>query len=306
MKFLPAFICYMDFPRQRSAFYNSLTSRLSTIYPPGEAKAICNYFREYADREARGEDTLIADELFTLLVPMAERLLHAEPVQYVVGEAHFYGRDFFVNPSVLIPRRETEELVVWVRDDLIRYRTGHALAILDIGTGSGCIPVTIALELADLHMRSHTTGLDISERALKTAQTNAERWKTETRWVRRNIFEAEDTDFHDLDVIVSNPPYVRESEKVFMHKNVLAHEPSEALFVPDSQPLIFYEKITALARHWLKPGGRIFFEINEVMGNELLELLKQYGFTNASIRRDLQGKDRMIRAEKPRLFSGMI
>ncbi|MEZ4772168.1 MAG: peptide chain release factor N(5)-glutamine methyltransferase [Bacteroidia bacterium] len=289
----------MNFPRKKSLFYQNLTGLLGKIYATGESIAVVGLLEDFINRSEDISADSFSDANWLFVNQMAVRLLQAEPVQYVLGEAHFYGRDFRVSPAVLIPRSETEELVVWIRDDMIRRRNPTPPQILDIGTGSGCIPITLALELGDMKLQTRTTGMDISQDALDVAKVNAEKWNVSTAFVHQDIFLAQSGDFTELDVIVSNPPYVRESEKADMHKNVLEYEPETALFVSDQNPWIFYEHIIALSSEWLTSGGRLFLEINESSGPDIVSLLEKASFTGITLRRDLQGKDRMIRAEKP-------
>lgn len=285
-------------PRNKSLFYQKLSQLLSDLYPVGEVNAVMGLLEDFINQTERTSTVEFSETTYTLVSKLASRLLQAEPIQYVLGEAHFYGRDFKVTPEVLIPRSETEELVIWIRDDLIRYRNPAPPQILDIGTGSGCIPVTLKLELADMRMPAIITGIDISEGALTVAKANAARWDVSAAFILQDIFEAKSDDFAELDVIVSNPPYVRETEKADMHRNVLDYEPAHALFVADHNPLIFYKKIVECSASWLRPGGRLFLEINEALGAQVIQLMETSCFKSVELRRDLQGKDRMIRAEK--------
>ncbi|MDX2248613.1 MAG: peptide chain release factor N(5)-glutamine methyltransferase [Bacteroidia bacterium] len=287
----------MDFPRDKLAFQKILIRRLTALYPASEAKMIAHLLLDHTKCKIEGES--FSDTEYPAISQMAQRLIMAEPLQYVLGEAHFYGRDFFVNPAVLIPRSETEELVIWVRDELLGHKGNNSLKILDIGTGSGCIPVTLALELKDRGIMADLQAVDISEKALEVAKSNASRWAIPITFIQQDILNANPEDFSDLDVIVSNPPYVRESEKLLMHKNVLDFEPREALFVPDQNPLVFYKKITTLAAAWLRPGGKLFLEINESFGPEMVTLLRDNAFVRIELHRDLQGKERVVRGEKP-------
>ncbi|MEM8890586.1 MAG: peptide chain release factor N(5)-glutamine methyltransferase [Bacteroidota bacterium] len=221
------------------------------------------------------------------------RLLEEEPIQYILGKGHFYGRDFLVNPSVLIPRRETEELLVWVRNSIKKEgKTG--LKILDIGTGTGCLPISLELELKEIGIESGVSGMDISSEALSVARTNAALFESQVSFIEANILEMKAEDLGEWDLIMSNPPYVPDSEKAVIANRVKDHEPGLALFVPDDDPLRFYKKITQLASSNLREGGFLFFEIHEDYGKEIIQLLEKYGFQEIVLKKDMQGKDRMI------------
>jgi len=221
------------------------------------------------------------------------RLLRAStPLQHVVGFGEFYGRKFKCGPEALIPRPETEELVNWVIEDhhqIIR-SSNHQIKVLDIGTGTGCIPIILALEVSGLKAE----GIDISKEALRLATQNAEHLKADIGFSQIDILEENLSGQYDI--IISNPPYIPESDKAQMHSNVLEHEPGLALFVPNSDPLLFYRTIAQKAKLSLKDGGVVYFEIHESFGAQVKSLLENEGFTQVSIRQDLQGKDRMARA----------
>jgi release factor glutamine methyltransferase len=225
------------------------------------------------------------------LKKIADRINAHEPIQYIIEEADFYGRTFFVNPDVLIPRPETEELVSLVKAHCLKQKT-KKLHVLDIGTGSGCIPITLKMELPQLQI--HAT--DVSESALMVATKNSIKHGVQIDWLHHNILK-HNIPYAYLDVVVSNPPYVMESEKSDMRLNVLYFEPSLALFVPDQRALLFYEAIGKKAREVLKPGAKLFLEINEKLGKETTKLLKGYGY-RSKLCKDMQGKDRFIVATK--------
>lgn len=216
------------------------------------------------------------------------------PLQYVLGTAEFYGLTFKVNPSVLIPRPETEELVAWIIDTIKQsgLKTG---SILDIGTGSGCIPIALKKHLPTFNV----TSIDISADALQTARENAELNKVEVDFVNADILQSETSNSitGPFDIIVSNPPYVTLDDKKQMHVNVVDFEPHTALFVPEDDPLIFYRHIADFANQHLKPGGKLFFEINESLAEETLQMLGSKHFINKELRKDFREKDRMIQAE---------
>lgn len=214
-----------------------------------------------------------------------EQLLSGTPIQYVLGFAPFYGREFFVSPAVLIPRNETEELVHLI----IKENSGKGLRILDIGTGSGCIPISLALEMEG----PKVFGVDISEEALKVAEQNAKSLGASLEFLKLDIL-TEKIPVGNLDILVSNPPYVRYSEKSMMHRNVLDHEPHLALFVFDEDPLLFYRVIGEKAKKVLKPKGKLYFEINEALGKDIQKLLESLGYSQVRVLKDLNGKERIV------------
>jgi release factor glutamine methyltransferase len=220
-----------------------------------------------------------------------EELKKEIPIQYLLGTTHFYGLEFEVNESVLIPRPETEELVEWIIESQKSGAGSESLKILDIGTGSGCIAISLAKNLPD----AHVFAIDISENALATAKKNAIKNDVKVTFIQKNILETLDLE-QQFDIIVSNPPYVRNLEKHEIKKNVLDNEPHLALFVDDNDALIFYRKITELAQKNLTPNGQLFFEINQYLGKETQELVHSLGFKNAELRQDIYGNDRMLRA----------
>ena len=213
-----------------------------------------------------------------------------KPVQYITGETEFYGMKFFVNKSVLIPRQETEELV-----DLIVAREKEAgLKVLDIGTGSGCIAISLAKKLN----QAEVTAIDVSAAALAVAKKNAEINEVSAIFLEEDILNPSQTSNTQFDIIVSNPPYVTLSEKKQMQPNVLEFEPHLALFVENENPLVFYKAILIYASENLKTGGRLYFEINESLGKDASELLETNGFKDIKIHPDINGKDRMLVALK--------
>lgn len=228
------------------------------------------------------------DQQQQLLMKSAlERLKNSEPIQYITGNTEFFGMPFQVNKSVLIPRPETEELVEWIVNDSDK---SENLKVLDIGTGSGCIAVSLAKYLP----KAEIYAIDISEEALNTAKLNARRNDVEISFQQKDILNTESLD-GTFNIIVSNPPYVRELEKSSMHSNVLEHEPKQALYVEDSNALIFYHKIAQLATKHLSENGSLYFEINQYLGPETLALIKNLGF-EAELKKDIFGNDRMIKA----------
>ena len=230
------------------------------------------------------------------------QLQQEKPIQYITGEAWFYGLKFEVNENTLIPRPETEELVEWILNSSITHHKSP-ITILDIGTGTGCIPIALKANLP----QANVSAIDVSEKALKVAKRNAELNKVEINFIQANILEAEDlsqlptSNFHhpsSYNIIVSNPPYVRNLEKQEIKKNVLDYEPHLALFVEDTDALLFYRKIAQLALKNLTPNGILFFEINQYLGNETVELLQNLGFKNIELKKDIYGNDRMVKSTR--------
>lgn len=221
------------------------------------------------------------------------RLLRATtPLQHVVGFGEFYGRKFKTGSEALIPRPETEELVKWIIDDhqQIAKSANQPINLLDIGTGTGCIPITLALEIEGLK----ASGIDISGEALSLAKKNGELLKAEVDFTQLDILREDLKGVYDI--IVSNPPYIPESDKAQMHSNVLDHEPDLALFVPNDDPLLFYRTIAQKAKQVLKFGGSLYFEIHESYGQATKTLLEEEGFSDFQLKQDLQGKDRMVKS----------
>lgn len=233
-------------------------------------------------------DCLSSEEL-SGISEIVGRLKSHEPIQYILGVTEFYGLPFYAVPEVLIPRPETEELVQWIIQENKMARP----TVLDIGTGSGCIAVSLWKNIAD----SILLACDISPVCVATTLRNAKLNNCDIKVFEYDILtQTPEMNFPELDIIVSNPPYVRESEKIQMERNVLDHEPELALFVPDENPLIFYERIAEFSRIHLKNEGRLYFEINEALGPECAGMLQRKGFSGISLKKDIHGKDRMIRA----------
>lgn len=273
---------------------------LSTIYDTQEAKSLCwlsinaTCKLERAKYLSMKEEEIPASEEIKLL-EILNQLKNGSPLQYILGETEFYDLKFKVNPTVLIPRPETEELVDWALIT-IREMNGETevLKIIDFGTGSGCIPISIKkyIPLADI------SAVDISQDALNTAKINAELNKTEINFLKDDMLNPKNQELINskYDLIISNPPYVRDSEKIEMHQNVLKFEPHNALFVPDNDALRFYSGIADFAVKHLKKTAYLFLEINENLGKETAELLIKSGLKSVEIRQDMYGKDRMIKA----------
>ncbi len=227
-----------------------------------------------------------------MIEAIIEGLIRQEPIQYMLGKAEFYGMNFRVNPHVLIPRPETEELVRWIIDEV--NPVSKEMNLIDLGTGSGCIAIALKKHLT----RARVYGIDKSVSALNIAQQNAELNGVGVDFFGFDLLERESLNFMEFDVMVSNPPYVTYSDKEEMSRNVLDYEPHEALFVENGDPLLFYRKIVDLADGHLNKNGKIFFEINERFGPEIRSLLTDRGYNRVEIRADLNGKDRMVKAEK--------
>ncbi len=274
-----------------------IKSELNLHYPKTEISSFIKIiFSEYLKLDAGGiivnEDKIISEENLILLQKAIERLKTFEPIQYIIGNSYFYGLTFFVNKSVLIPRPETEELV----EMIVKSHKGHqnTLKILDIGTGSGCIAVSLAKFLKN----SEVFAIDNSPEALKVAKKNAFENGVEIFFIEDDILNPKSI-INDMqfDIIVSNPPYVTDSEKPLMQPNVLNFEPDSALFVPDDNPLIYYKKISEFAQKKLNLNGNLYFEINQNYGRELIDLMNQiFPKSKLILIKDLSGNDRFIHA----------
>jgi release factor glutamine methyltransferase len=268
---------------------------LSELYPDTEIQSFFNLLSEQILNMKRIDISqnlysVVSGKKYDKFLKAIVGLKKHQPIQYILGDTEFYGLVFKVSPSVLIPRPETEELVDWIIKDS---KEKQNISILDIGTGSGCIAVTLAKKLPNAKLFA----LDVSAEALKLAIINAETNEVEVEFIEADIL---DWDFGDLefDIIVSNPPYVRELEKEAMSANVLNHEPHLALFVKDDDALLFYRTITAVANKILKPKGQLFFEINENLGEDTKQLLVDAGYEDIELKQDVFDKNRMLKAIK--------
>lgn len=298
--------------------YHDICQRLTPLYGPQEAKAMTRMLLEdlfslsFADILC-GATEHLSDADTLRLQQSVDRLLDAEPLQYVTGTAFFCGHPFHVAPGVLIPRPETE----WMVDTAVGIATASAPRILDIGTGSGCIAISISLALADRHC--YTEAWDISEDALRIATDNAERLGAEVKFRRRDALRLEE-DFsaeerleaeqggaevlsdtnaaEPWDIIVSNPPYICNREAADMHANVLRHEPHLALFVPDTDPLLFYRAIARYAMRSLRKGGWLLFECNTLYAHDTAQMASDMGFATSVVEDDCFGKPRFVKAQK--------
>ena len=283
--------------------YNELWHLLAQRYDEGEAKAIARMtydvrFGLTLSDLCLGKDTQLSADDQTELEEIAKRLLQGEPIQYVLGQADFCRRTFLVNEHVLIPRPETEELCRWKPLPLPSPK-GEGAKILDIGTGSGCIAVT----LAAMYPEAEVTAWDISAEALEVARTNAIRNNVNVKFDQVDILSKsplylEGDRGEAFDLIVSNPPYICNKERATMEANVLEHEPHTALFVPDDDPLLFYRTIAQYGQTALKDGGWLYFEINPLYANALTEMLGKMSYHDIEIKEDQFGKQRMMRACK--------
>lgn len=281
---------------QHGAFAQ-LVNDLTLRYGAGEARSIARIVFEdaFGARRNRQKNFTAGEE--RRFQEIRKRLLDGEPVQYVLGEADFFGFRFKVTPAVLIPRQETEELVAWVLDWLKQY-SGMQPAILDIGLGTGCIGISIKAKSP----RVHLYGLEISSEALMLATANAERI---LKGASFNFYSSDILDrntwapFPVLDLIVSNPPYIPQGERALVPDHVARWEPHGALFVPDAEPLIFYQAIAEFALEKLRPGGALFFECNEFNAPAVADTISRLGLVRVELRKDLSGADRMVMAIHP-------
>ena len=295
--------------------YHDICQRLTPLYGPQEAKAMTRMLLEdlfslsFADILCGATEHLSDADTLRLQQSVA-RLLDAEPLQYVTGTAFFCGHPFHVAPGVLIPRPETE----WIVDTAVGIVTASAPRILDIGTGSGCIATSISLALADRHC--YTEAWDISEDALRIAADNAERLGADVKFRRRDalrleedfpaeenqsgaeVLIADNASSASWDVIVSNPPYICNREAADMHANVLRHEPHLALFVPDTDPLLFYRAIASYAMRSLRKGGWLLFECNTLYAHDTAQMASDMGFATSVVEDDCFGKPRFVKAQK--------
>jgi release factor glutamine methyltransferase len=274
-----------------------LVQRLLPIYGEREAAAISDRIMEYLLQRKKidrilNKSILLTRDQSSRLEQFKKELSAHKPLQYVIHEAWFMGMKLYVDENVLIPRPETEELVGWVSEDLNTSKSKR-IRILDIGSGSGCIAIALKKKFPQVNVIS----CDISSAALGVARRNADAQQAPIDFIELDFLDQGDRDrLPIVDIIVSNPPYIRLSEYDSLEKNVAQFEPHQALFVPDDHPLIFYEAIAQFAKNKLEAGGEIFAEINETKAGELKELFYRFGFVNVEIRKDLQGTDRLIKA----------
>lgn len=271
-----------------------IRSRLQPYYTAEEVSALsrivcCDLLGQAPTDYYLGKDIVLSPKKEQELEDILQRLSRFEPLQYIEGRTLFLGREFWVAPGVLIPRPETEELV-----ELMLKEIPADARILDVGTGSGCIAISLAKELPD----TLVTAWDVSPEALSVARVNARKLQADVRFVECDVLACQVDEVGLYDVIVSNPPYVTEAEKADMEPNVLQWEPSLALFVPDDDPLRFYRRIAVLGRDMLADGGRLYFEINRAYGREMVEMLRTMGYVRVRVEKDLSQNDRFVIAEK--------
>jgi release factor glutamine methyltransferase len=277
--------------------YTSLKNELYYLYDHAESANIANIVMEKLTGLPKSERYmnglhLLSGEKEAEFMNYAQQLGKGKPVQQIFHEAWFHNLPFYVNEHVLIPRPETDELVQWAIEEISKEKT-KGQKFLDIGTGSGCIPISIKKELPELSVHA----LDISEEALKVAKQNASTFKTEISFYQIDILNRQQwNELPVYDYIISNPPYIKLSESAAMHKNVLSYEPHIALFVEDGDALLFYRTIVEFAQTHLHEFGSLFFEINETLADEVMELLDRNKFDRIELASDMQGKDRMIKA----------
>ena len=273
-------------------FQSYFTQELSINYPQTEIDTFFFYLMEEYLNFQRIDLVLKPDfEIPSKMLPLLENALEGLkkeiPIQYILGKTEFYGLPFRVTSDTLIPRPETEELVEWILNEVAPTKKTQ---IIDIGTGSGCIPISLAKHLPNATIFA----LDISKEALTVAKQNATLNEVAIQFIEKNILQTTHLP-QRFDVIVSNPPYVRDLEKIEIKKNVIENEPHLALFVTDDAPLLFYEKIADLAAKYLTKNGLLFFEINQYLGKETVKMLKSKGFSSIELKKDHFGNDRMIK-----------
>ncbi|WP_338645898.1 peptide chain release factor N(5)-glutamine methyltransferase [Flavobacterium sp. KS-LB2] len=276
-------------------YRNQFIQELTPIYDAGESESFFYLILEEKQKLKRIDlalqpDLLFSEEEIVVWNSILEELKKEIPIQYLLGKTSFYGLDFEVNENVLIPRPETQELVEWILESQKSKVESQNIRILDIGTGSGCIAIALAKNIPN----AQVFAIDVSEKALAIAQKNAVSNKVSVTFICQNILETEDL-LQQFDIIVSNPPYVRNLEKEEIKKNVLDNEPHLALFVADNDALIFYKKIAELAQKNLTANGLLFFEINQYLGSEMVDLLEKMNFKNVELRKDIYGNDRMTK-----------
>ena len=277
-------------------YKSNFITQLQSIYDVMEAESFFYLILEDKHQMKRIDLALepnyeFSEEAIKVWEELVVQLKKEIPIQYLLGNTEFFGLPFIVNENVLIPRPETEELVDWIISEDKKAERQKSIKILDIGTGSGCIAVSLAKNI----LNATVFAIDVSSKALEVAKLNAKQNDVSVTFLEKNILETDDL-LEQFDIIVSNPPYIRNLEKQEIKKNVLDNEPHLALFVDDFDALVFYKKITDLATKNLNPNGKLFFEINQYLGQEMTDLLNQSGFTELELRKDIYGNDRMTKA----------
>ena len=275
--------------------YQNLVNAISAYYGVEEAKSIARIVFEDAFKVYNFQKIdALSQEQKTTFENICQRLINKEPVQYILGQADFYGLKYKVNSHTLIPRQETEELVYWILETIKEQKLGKT-SVLDIGTGSGCIPITLKVKNQLLESK----GLDISEGAIELAIENAKLNRVEVAFEKVDILSKEVwSKLGEWDIIVSNPPYIPPSESKLMPDHVLEYEPHLALFVEEHEPLVFYQEIARFAKQNLRKGGFLFFECNEFNAPKVQAFVQELGFADVILQKDLMGKERMLRAIK--------
>lgn len=276
-----------------------ILSQLNGLHEPGEAKAITDIVMEHLtrwkkmDRIIHKKDEINSEQKFRLQT-ILDQLHNHRPVQYVLHEAWFMGMKLYVDENVLIPRPETEELVEWLVDEW-KQMNKKKIRILDVGTGSGCIPIALKRNMSNCEI----SACDISKAALKIAEINASAQNVFIRFLEVDFLNAtQRNSLDEFDCIISNPPYIPGSEKRSLQKHVVDFEPHLALFVPDEDPLIFYSSILDFARNHVDPGGMIFLELHEILAEKVAALFNQSGFSEIELKKDMHGKNRMLKVRK--------
>lgn len=282
-----------------SQAYRQLQYQLSEIYDERESSNIANLVIEHITGFTKANRIMnknipLSESQHVIYADYAKQLLKHKPVQYVLHESWFAGMKFYVTEDVLIPRPETEELVQWIISDYESYKISRQpLSILDIGTGSGCIAVALKKKLHD----AEVTAIDISEKALTVASNNATVNNTPATFIQQDITQKTKWGLlPQFTIIASNPPYIRKSEAAEMQVHVTDYEPHEALFVPDDNAILFYTVIAEFARAHLQPSGKLYFEIHEQAAEKVCSILSENNFTGITVKKDMQGKNRMVRA----------
>ncbi len=278
---------------------NKINESLNSFYPLSEIQSFSYLIFEHILNFSKTDiylksESIINQDNYNEFIKVIDELKTYKPIQYILGKTEFYGLTFNVNHSVLIPRPETEELVDWIINDCKKdsiLQAKKEIKILDIGTGSGCIAIALAKNIQNAQIEA----IDISEPAIEVAKLNVEKNETKVIFHTLDILNFKNySSENQYDIIVSNPPYIKESEKKLMHANVLDYEPHTALFVSDSDPLLFYKTIANFGSKYLTKNGKLYFEINEALGNETCEMLSYSGYNNITLKKDINGKDRMI------------
>jgi release factor glutamine methyltransferase len=272
-----------------------IEKELTGLYPKTEVKAFTRLILEHVCGLSFTEQVLLRKQKLNerhkkAVYAVVDRLKNYEPVQYILGETEFFGLKLKVTPAVLIPRPETEELAHWIAETALPEKP----AVIDMGTGSGCLALAIKKQFP----QAQVSATDVSAEALKVARENAALNDLDVHFFQSDMLQWGKYAWDEYDVVVSNPPYVRESEKTAMFANVLKYEPESALFVPDANPLLFYREIASFAQTYLKKTGWLFFEINENLGEEMIQMLEHSGFTSVELKKDVFGKNRMARCRR--------